>query len=320
MSDTFLQHRQASYKTSRQDLTTIIRKTLNDEIDALFPVKQGYANEVYSVRTKKGQDVIIRIQQQGVTGFKQEAWAMSRARSLGVPVPLVYDASLFDIAGKPHEVMVMQKAHGQSLAEVQGLEPSQLQQVCKELGLVLSKLHSAKINGFGFLKENKQAEFPNWQKFVTATLQQRDKDVPYLIQAGLSEAEALQMLKIVSEMKAQHHQEPVLCHGDLSFDHIFINDDFELTALIDWGLCQGGSPALDMTMLLMYHPDIELSWLLQSYQNLKISEAAFKRDMLIQQANVAMSFVGHNMREENYDARDIAVQGMRLLLANWVLL
>jgi Ser/Thr protein kinase RdoA (MazF antagonist) len=317
MSETFHQQRLATYKTSKQDLASIIKTVMNDEIAEVSPVKQGYANEVYSIKTKEGQDIIVRIQQQGVTGFEQEAWAMSHARSLSVSVPDVYDVRQFEIAGKTHDVMVIQKVDGKPLSEVPKLEPSQLQYVCKQLGLMLEKLQSSTVSGFGFLKENHQWEFDSQQKFVEATLEYRKSDVLYLVQAGLSEKEALQILAIVSEIKSQNNQKPVLCHGDIGFDHLFVNDDLELVSLIDWGMCQGGSYALDVAVFLMYHPEVELSWIVRDYQNLGISETTFEREMLIQQANVAMSFVGHDMRIGNEDSREIAVRGMRSLLEKW---
>jgi aminoglycoside phosphotransferase (APT) family kinase protein len=314
MSDTFLQQLQTTYKTTKQDLIAIINAVMNDDITEELPIKPGYSNEVHLLRTSKGQELIVRIDQHNVTGFEQEAWAMAKAKSLSVSVAHVYDIRSFEIAGESKNVMLMQKVDGQPLSEMAGFGPAEFQYVCKQLGAALSKLHSQTVEGFGWPKANRQWEFATWQDYIAATLQQRERDMPYLVQAGLTQTETEQMLAVVKEMKPF---EPVLCHGDLSLEHIFVDDKLNLTAFIDWGLCQAGSRALDVAMLLMYHPEIELSWLLQGYRDLEVSEKSFRREMLIQQANVAMSFVGHNMREGNEDAREIALQGMRLLLENW---
>jgi aminoglycoside phosphotransferase (APT) family kinase protein len=178
---------------------------------------------------------------------------------------------------------------------------------------LLSRLQSKRISGFGILKPDGQWEFESFQDFVNATLEKRKADIPYLVQAGLASSEATKMFDVVKELESSFYQQPVLCHGDLSMDHLFVDSDLNITAIIDWGLCQAGSPALDIAVLLMYHPEIKLGWLL-SKQTLELSETAFLREMLIQQANVAMSFVGHDMRESNEDAREIAVQGMRSML------
>jgi aminoglycoside phosphotransferase (APT) family kinase protein len=317
MSDTFFQERLASYKTSKYDLDSIVKTVMSDEISEVSPVKQGYANEVHAIKTKRGRDIIVRIQQQGVTSFEQEAWVMSHARSFGVPIPEVYDVRQFEIANKPHDVMVMQKVNGKPVSEIPKLEPSQVQHVCRQLGLVLTKLQSSTVSGFGFLKENQKWEFDNWQSYVLSNLQWRESDAPYLVKAGLSDKEVSQLLAIVGTMKSQNHQKPVLCHGDLSFEHLFVNDDLELVSIIDWGMCQGGSYALDIAVFLMYNPDIELSWMVQDYSSLEVSEIAFKREILIWQVNTAMSFLGHGIREGNEDYKDIAVQGLRSMIEKW---
>jgi aminoglycoside phosphotransferase (APT) family kinase protein len=317
MADAFHEQRLATYKTSKEDLASIVKTVMDDEIAELIPVKQGYANEVHSVTTKRGQEIIVRIQQQGVTGFEQEAWAMSHARSLGVGVPEVFDVRQFEIAGQHHDVMVLQKVNGKPLSEISNLEPPQLRHVCKQLGLMLEKLRNSTISGFGFAKGNQAWEFVDWQGYVDSTLEWRQTDAPSLVQAGLSENEVSQLLGIVGEIKSQEDQKPVLCHGDIGLDHLFVNDNLELVSLIDWGLCQGGSHALDVAVFLMYNPDIELSWIVQDYAGFGISEMAFKREMLIWQANTAMGFLGHNMREGNEDYKDIAVFGMRSMLETW---
>jgi aminoglycoside phosphotransferase (APT) family kinase protein len=317
VTDTFHGKRIATYKTSKEDLASIIKTVMNEEIDELIAVNQGLANEVHSLRTNRGQEVIVRVQQQGVTRFEQEAWAMSHAKSLGVSVPEVYDVRQFEIAGKTHDVMVVQKVTGKSLSEVSNLEPSELRHVCKQLGSMLEKLRTSPVGGFGFAKENQGWEFDDWQSFLDSTLQWRHTDAPDLVQAGLSEKEVSHLLAIVNELKAIKNQKPVLCHGDIGFDHLFVNDNLELVSLIDWGMCQGGSRALDVAVFLMYNPDIELSWIIEDYAGLGFSEMAFKREMLIWQVNTAMGFLGHNMRQGNEDYKDIAVFGMRSMLENW---
>ncbi len=302
-------------KTSSQDLNTIIRKTLNDDIAEFSPVKQGLENEVYSVKTKQGKNVFIRIKGQGTTGFKQEAWAMEKASSLGVPVPHIYTVQNFEIAGERKEVMVVQKAEGDSLAELR-LEPLQLQHVCKNLGVVLSKLQSKNVAGFGFVNAENMWQFESWQSFIAGTLQEREDDALYVVQVGLSQREVSSLLKIVSEMKLQGPQKPLLCHSDLSFSHIFVDADFNITALIDWGMCRGDVRALDIAGLLIYHPELELSWILQGYEP-GISEKGFRQEILIQQANALIAMMAYAVREGYKDDLGQMAQGTWLVLEKW---
>jgi Ser/Thr protein kinase RdoA (MazF antagonist) len=302
-------------KTSPQDLNAIIRKTSDDDVAEFFPVEQGLENEVYNLKTKQGQNVFVRIKGQGTTGFEQEAWAMQKAISLGVPAPHVCAAQSFEIAGERKEVMVVQKAEGASLAELR-LEPPQLQHVCKNLGVVLSKLQSEQVEGFGFLGAENKWQFETWQSFVTGTLREREEDAPYVVQAGLSEKEVSSLLEIVGEIKVQEPQKPVLCHSDLSFPHIFVDTDFNISALIDWGMCRGDVRVLDVAGLLIYHPEIELNWLLQGYAP-DVSEKEFRQEMLIQQANAPMAMMAYAVREGYKEDLEQMAQGARLVLENW---
>ena len=43
---------------------------------------------------------------------------------------------------------------------------------------------------------------------------------------------------------AIHHQELVLCHGDLSSHHVFVDPELRVCGLIDWGMW-GAAPAID---------------------------------------------------------------------------
>jgi aminoglycoside phosphotransferase (APT) family kinase protein len=317
MAESFHEQLLASYRTSNDDLALIVRTVMNDEIAALLPVKQGHANEVHSVMTKRGHEIIVRIQQQGAMGFEQEAWAMSHARSLGVCVPDVVDVRPFEIAGNSHDVMVLQKVNGQSLSDLATLEPTQLRHVRKQLGSMLEKLRSSSVTGFGFPKEAQGWEFADWSGYVESMLQERQGDVPALVQAGLSEREVSQLLVIVNELRTMEVQKPVLCHGDIDFDHLFVNDHLELVSVIDWGMCQGGSPALDVAVFLMYHPEVELSWMIKDDFSLDVPGMVFERETLIWQVNTAMGFLGHDMRQGNEDHKDIAVFGMRQMLEKW---
>jgi aminoglycoside phosphotransferase (APT) family kinase protein len=300
---------------SPQDLTAIIRKTLNDDIAEFLPVKQGLENEVYNLKTKRGKNVFIRIKQKDTTGFKQEAWAMQKANSLGVPVPHVYAVENFEIANELKEVLVVQKAEGTSLAEVK-LEPPQLQQVCKNLGRVISKLHSESMTGFGFLEAENTWQFESWESFVAGTLQEREGDAPFVVQAGLSENEVSSLLQLISEMKVQEPQKSVLCHSDISFSHLFVDEDLNITALIDWGMCRGDVRALDIAGLLTYHPELELSWMLQGYAP-EISEKDFRQEILVQQANALVAMMAYAVREGYQDDLGQMAAEARAVLQHW---
>ncbi len=159
-------------------------------------------------------------------------------------------------------------------------------------------------------------EHADWKSRALAAVRGRAADVPILQNAGLTEAETDALMDVVRVMPTLSAPSPVLCHGDLGMDHLFVDDALTLTGVIDFGMWQGGPRELDFAVLSMYHPDVQLAWLEQSYQNAPFA-GEFYRRMLIEQVNVEMGFLAHDLRQGNTDYLALAVQGTRATLKAW---
>ena len=146
-------------------------------------------------------------------------------------------------------------------------------------------------------------------------VRERRADVPVLQSAGLTEAETDALLAIVRIMPTLSAPRPVLCHGDLGMDHIFVDDALKVTGLIDFGNWQGGPRELDFAVLTMYHPDVRLAWLEPTYA--APVDREFNRRVLVEQVSVMMGFLAHDLRQGNADYAALAVQGMRAALGAW---
>jgi aminoglycoside phosphotransferase (APT) family kinase protein len=319
MSNEFLHQRHASYRTPEAMLHALVNNAVGQNIRHLAPITSGYANEVYRVDTENDDALIIRIGRSGTTSLITEAWAMQQARQAGVPVPLIY-ATPQITTDENHvlEVMVMQHVAGRSLASVQAqLTTSELAQIYQQLGVLLRKLHHIPVAGFGAFQSHDQASFADWHTYVQSTHKQRVADVPYLLQAGLGASEAATLLDIASELQFVSAPEPVLCHGDLSNEHIFVNDELTITGIIDFGQCQGGLPALDVAVLLMFHPEIDLAWITQGYNGTPHTDGLSRRHIFAHQANIQMSYLAYDVQAGNMDSREIALQSMRQLIREW---
>lgn len=318
MSNDFLRQRHAAYRTSEATLGSLVKTSTGQALRRATAIAQGYANEVYRVETHAGDDLIVRIGHDEMTNFRAEAWAMVRAREAGVLVPHIYDITTIAVDDQPRPVMVMQAVQGRPLADVEAdLTQDQRAYVFEQVGLVISKLHSVYTSGIGPLDADGRGAFPDWETYIQATLMQCAADVPFLIQAGLTEDEAHGLLRAVHDIRANTGTQAVLCHGDLSTDHLFVDAQLRLCGVIDWGQCRGGAPALDLAVLLMYHPEVDLAWLQRGYGEQAAFDATWQRQILAQQANVGINYLAHDTREGNTDAREIALQRMRAWLYQW---
>lgn len=300
-------------------LADFIAKTTGREAASFEALTGGDANATYRITTHGGDDLIVRVQEHGVTGFAEEAWAMDRCREAGLPVPEIYGVSQLG-TDTLRDAMVMASARGRPLAEVMpSLSQDELARVFAGVGSALRRLHGIPVGRFGWLRgeDNVGEAGTRWTDFAETLLTERQKDAPVLEQAGLTHAEVEGLLKMVSGMRNLPYEQPVLCHGDLGADHLFVDDELNLVSVIDFGMAQGGAPALDIGVLQMFHPEVELAWLAEGYGTGTLLEEGFGREVLLHQTNVGMMHLAESMRQGNESFKDIAVFGLRSWLARW---
>lgn len=301
------------------EIAAFVTRTTGRSVAALWPLAGGEANATYRATTDEGETLIVRVQGRGVTGFAEEARAMRQSREAGVPVPEVYGVGQIG-TDAPADAMVMASAKGRPLAEVMGsLSRAELTRVFVGVGEALRKLHAVPVAHFGWLRrEADEGEADSdWATFAKTLLAFRQKDTPELERAGLTRGEVEGLLGVVSSLQDLPYKQPVLCHGDLGADHLFVGDDLELTGVIDFGMAQGGAPALDVGVLRMFHPEVELAWLAEGYGGGPLAEESFEREVLMHQVDVAMSYLAANLRRGDETYKDVAVMGLRSWLGRW---
>lgn len=117
-------------------------------------------------------------------------------------------------------------------------------------------------------------------------------------------------------MLTVNEPKPVLCHGDLGMDHLFVDGDLNVTGLIDFGMWRGGPRELDFAVLTMYHPDVSLGWLEKAYGTGSFGRDVYRR-VLTERIAVGMGFLAHDLREGNADYLELALTGLRRSLEFW---
>ena len=315
MTDTFQKGFHAAFKAPRDRLVALVERVMGAQVASLERITQRYVNEVYRAELASSSTVFVRIRRRGGVSFTSEAWALDACRRAGVPVPAVYAVTTLH-GDEPLEVMVLEQVPGQPLGDVWAelTEPSR-KQIMEHLGTALRAQHGTKVGGWGRRNEDGGWEHADWESRAAIAVFDRAADIPVLREVGLTEAEADALMEVVCVMSSLPSPLPVLCHGDLGMDHVFIDDALTLTGVIDFGMWQGGPRELDFAVLTMYHPDVQLTWFEKSYR--KFFDADFRRRVLVEQVNVAMGFLAHDVRQGNTDYLDLALQGMRGMLRRW---
>lgn len=321
MSTEYLDNLKASYRTPVHVLETIVERTTGLGLCSHAPMTDGYANEVYRVSTSDPVPLVVRIRRQGRISFASEADAMRLCVDAAVPAPAVLGVTAIDIGGETVEAMVMEQSPGRPLSEVQhSLDAAQLGIAVSNLGAVLNRMHQIPFDGFGPPDAVRREANRHWQTYIAGVVADRQTDGETLRSTELREDEVSGLLDIVRTLADQDVPSPSLCHGDISMEHVFVDERLAISGIIDFGMCQGVSGVVDLAALLMFHPELETASLAQGYLGQDAFPDAMRRQILAHQVNIGTSYLAHNERAGNHDSTEIAILGLRHMLTEWNLL
>ncbi len=304
---------------SRAELLEVITELSGQDVTFLEPLTEGESTRVFRARSRSGGDLVVRVQKRRLISFAEEAWAMTQCREAGVPVPDVLGFRLAD-DGKG-DVMLMRRARGRALeAVLPDLDAAEKERVWTNVGRVLERLHCIPVSSFGFLRETDDhapIQGADWHTYAQKLLEYREYDVPALQRAGLTLSEIGGLLELVRAVGELPYDSPVLAHGDLGADHIYVDGDLNVVDIIDFGMAQGSAAPLDFGVLHMYHPDIDPAWLIAADPALlQVPGRDLEREALLHKVNVGMSYLAEATRRGDDSFRDIAVFGLRAWLAD----
>lgn len=233
-------------------ISALVKDATQRKVASAERVIKGDEYEVHRVQLTDGSVVYLRVAQPGTSPIKvrHEAWAMEQARDGGVPVPEVLAVQSIESADGDRVAMVLREAPGRQLRYVVPLlSADQRSAVLAELGRTLRTLHSITMPGAGVPgEEGRWTDLESKrQQYVASVLD----DTRHLTSAGLTSAEVEQVIKIVQESDIPLEDPPVLCHGDLSEEHVFVDSDLRVVGVIDWGLWYAGSAASELAGMAM---------------------------------------------------------------------
>jgi aminoglycoside phosphotransferase (APT) family kinase protein len=274
----FLNDLHARFSLARPDVVAVVERTTGGTVASTRRLIRGDENEVHHVELADGSVVYLRVSFPGTatTKLEYEAWAMSRARDAGVPVPAVLavepidrdsggdDDCGGDDCGGNRTAMVMRAASGRQLRDVlPSLDAMQRTAVMVEVGRVLSLLHSIQMPGAGLPDEHGTWPDPEtkWRSYIANCL----ADCEHLAAAGLQPTEVTRVIEVLQASADAPADEPALCHGDVSPEHVFVDSDLRMVGLIDWGMWHAGSAVSELAGLALTHTPADLDAILTGH-------------------------------------------------------
>lgn len=241
-------------------ITDVVGRATGSKVAGTERLIRGDEYEVHRVHLTDGEVVYLRAAWPGVAATKtrDEAWAMGQALAAGVPVPEVLSVESIETPDGERTAMVLREAPGRQLRYVlPTLSSERRKLVLTDLGRTLRILHEVAMPGTGRPDDHgrwMQPE-PDRRRYQAAVTE----DTQHLTAAGLSAAEVDRVVEFVHSDVVPIEDPPVLCHGDLSNEHVFVDSELRVVGLIDWGMWNASSAEADLTLVGILYPESDLA-------------------------------------------------------------
>lgn len=132
----------------------------------------------------------------------------------------------------------------------------------RRVGQMLGMLHSISMPGAGVPDdEGVWAEAATYRRTY---LNDRLGDCGSLAAAGFSKHEIDQVIEVLQGC-TDDPGDPVLCHGDVSAQHVFIDPELRIVGLIDWGMWHADSPVSELAGLARANSPTDFSAILDGH-------------------------------------------------------
>jgi Ser/Thr protein kinase RdoA (MazF antagonist) len=209
----------------------------------------GATNEVYTVIAEDAAKYLVKIRRDAASSLASEAWAAGRYREAGVPTPEVLLVDRGEQGGE--EFMVQALAEGRCMEEMlDGLRPDERISLWLRAGLILARMHSVEVDGFGCRNPDGTWEFPTWQADMDAALRAGAAERPWVLETGLTDQELDEILRLATRYREEFDcLRPVLCHSDFIPEHLFVDAELRISGVVDFGDCCGNHPVHDFAVM-----------------------------------------------------------------------
>jgi len=235
----------ARMATPSELIEAYVQKAVNSTVTSSRRLVIGQVNEVHDITTADGKQIIVRISHKEDPRFEAERWALDAARKAGVPTPHVFLVERAQFDDRSVTFCIEEKLPGVPLETLLTNGSIRPERAIKQLGEVLSQIHSVRVDGLGYLQPNGKGWDIPLSKIMLDLLEQEPELMQAAKQWEVPFGEIEQGLKLLEDHTNLYHwDEPSLTHGDFMPAHILIDDD-RISGVIDFQECSGNHPVFD---------------------------------------------------------------------------
>jgi aminoglycoside phosphotransferase (APT) family kinase protein len=191
----------------------------------------GLTNYVFAINHVDGQFVIrISPEPERIESFRKEWWAAQQARTAGVPSPEILVVG--DEIG-PEPYMITRRVSG-----LEATHHSKRRRIIHEMGRFAALINSIETNGFGanFDWNPEAPSIPTWGEYLDREYQVARR-LEFFASHRILPQPALNKLSAVIDETRTARIKPSLNHSDMRLKNVIVDEDGEITAIIDWEEC-----------------------------------------------------------------------------------
>lgn len=244
---------------SNDVLLPFVNKNINDiklsHIDHADETSQnnlGFVNSVRSGKLADGQDVIIRCHPKGLDEkyFVVESLFADTIRKLGLPTYKTY--AIYEPKNK-NEIafQLIERCEGTAIKNWLVDNPQDMNELMKDAGKLLSKMHTVPVAGFGPFdyKKAKQGQLVGIHgDFITAIRAGLAKNLKVLEKYNTITKE---QSKIINKLFDKNNplldcKQAVLVYADMTDWNMLTKNGKNISALLDFGDCVASDPIVDI--------------------------------------------------------------------------
>lgn len=276
----YLASMHAKLVTPDEIIKNIIKEGTGKEYTAKEKVIAGEANEVYDITLSDTTHVILRISRSGHPNFLQEKWALEQVKKVGVPVPEILLIKYITVDKENLSLCLMKKVDGEPLErgaiDFNALSEDERKAYIVKAGEILSKIHSIKTQGYGWIIGEGKAEYDTSDKIIDEILGRKERLYEITNSENITRQQIDEALKKVDQFRKTYSETiPHLNHGDYGHKHFMVRDKM-IVAILDWGGVRSDSPIYEFACWDYWFGEyIPTEWLREGYQNKSLFDKDF---------------------------------------------
>lgn len=212
----------------------------NYQLLDLQRIEKGIMNLVAQAKiTNPDKEVIIKLSNQPKKySIHKEAYLYDLVKKHDIPTPTIYYSD-FTKNNWPYEVFVAQKLPGVAVQDVwEELPIHAKEHVAEQAGTLFAKIHQITYDKPGQIHAEQTKQFNDLFEYMLTYVPENLSTAREMQFIPSTIIDSIEAIFYEHEEWLRNLQDNVLCHFDFHFGHLFINDQYQITGVLDWGFAE----------------------------------------------------------------------------------